>query len=75
MVTESTCVFRLYLFRVTSDQLLVELEGARLLTPRSTVLSGLELVDTSPKITPCESQSKRIENESLKSKTVVFTGL
>jgi len=74
MVTESTYVFKLYLFQVTSNQLIVEPEGARLLTPRSTVLSGLELVDTSPKITPCESQSKRIETESLKTKTVVFTG-
>jgi hypothetical protein len=75
MVTESTCVFRLYLFQITPNQLLLEPEGARLLTPRSTVLSGLELVDTSPKITPCESQSIRIETESLKTKTVVFTGL
>ena len=53
----------------------MEPEGARPLTPRSTVLSGPELVDISPKITPCESQPKRIENESLKTKTVVFTGL
>jgi len=71
MATESTYVFRLYLFQVTSHQLLVEPEG----TPRSTVLSGLELVDTSPKIIPCESQSERIETESLKTKTVVFIGL
>ena len=75
MVTESTYVFKLYLFQVISNQIIVEPEGAGLLTPRSTVLSGLELVDTSPKITPCKSQSKRIENESLKTKTVVFTGL
>ena len=56
MVTESACVVRLYLFRVTSNQLpkrkhttnqlLLEPEVARLLTPRSTVLSGLDLVDT-----------------------------
>ena len=61
------CIF----FLVASNQLLVEPEGARLLTRRSTVLSGLELVDTPPKITPYESQSKRIETVSLKTKTVV----
>jgi len=49
MVTGSTYVFRLYLFQVTSNQLIVEPEGARLLTPMSTVLSGLELDDTSSK--------------------------
>lgn len=51
MVIVSTCVFRLYLFGVVSDQLLVELRGSGLIIPSSIILSDLEVADSPSEIT------------------------